>query len=125
MKITLEQVRKAMKELVESKPEGFAYKDVHEGYRYGTGVQCRYVIGGGPGCIVGQVGHMLGMSIGDLTRWEGFDASAVDEFDKEAQSYLQDAQTVQDRGFTWALAYQAAEMLLILGTRVSNREFDR
>lgn len=125
MEITLEQVRKAMEELVESKPEGFAYKDVHEGYRYGTGVQCRYVIGGGPGCIVGQVGHMLGISIGDLTRREGFDAAALDWFDKEAGSYLQDAQTVQDRGFTWALAYQAAEMLLILGTRVSNGEWDR
>lgn len=127
MSIALVQVREEMKRLVDSKPEGFGYKDVAPGWEpdQGSRSMCRYLINSMPACIVGQVAFDLGTPVARIRWWEGDDAFHISGFDQDAREYLQTAQTVQDKGFTWALAYQAAELSLILGTRTSNGDWSR
>lgn len=108
--ITDEKIMATLREVVAERPEFIYQKPLAS---EGNVAVCRYVHGDVPGCLVGQVLHRLGVSLGTLSVHEGQPAhSLADTLDIGSQAVrwaLNAAQTAQDGGSTWGEALACAE----------------
>ncbi|MFF9268639.1 hypothetical protein [Streptomyces rochei] len=114
--LTLDKAKELLAEAVAEKGEDFVYVNRDGRPVAGlTGADCHYVHGDQPGCIVGHVLHKAGVSLADLSEYEGQGAEdpALDlaGATDDACRLLSYAQENQDRGIPWgesvrlALAY--------------------
>lgn len=124
VEIDLERARRLTQEVVAARGHDFVYN------KDGVG-QCSYIpLPDDPdpgkretGCIVGEVLKLAGVDPRELTltgtvvhTCQG--RQHLVHLTREATTYLQIAQTVQDRGGTWGIARSAAEayVSVLLGT---------
>lgn len=109
-RFTDEQVFATLREVVAERPEHVYEKP--EGWGPDGAIQCFYVHPDGPGCLVGQVMHRLGVSLEEMSQHEGSGpyvfqrAGHISHF---AADVLETAQSSQDEGDTWGDALSAAE----------------
>lgn len=106
--LTLDQVRKTARQVVDEFGENHVYtpppgKD---------SLDCFYVHGNKPGCIVGVILNRCGVTLKELKGLEGFTAEMLSKWtsmSEDVAEYLQDLQTIQDEHGTWGDALTIAE----------------
>lgn len=109
---------RALKQVVAEAGDEWTY--VRRPNKTGIGTGCFYVFNGEPDCIAGRVLHKLGVSVEDLSLWEGkvcgqmahYFAEQLDipviPFSDPTLSILNTAQDTSDSGHTWGYALQSA-----------------
>jgi hypothetical protein len=110
--IELEELRMAVHDVVEEAGPDVVYQPE-------DGV-CRYVDGDQPSCLIGQALYRLGISLSQLTEWDGDsvdDACAardipVFEKNSDVAHYADVVQNMQDNGNPWGIALAQAEYAL-------------
>lgn len=115
MSPTVEQLTAAMREAVAERGADFVYPKGQAGWTYNQyGVSlCRYVRSDveEPACLIGVVLHKLGVSLGQLSGFEGDNSYAVvpalfPDSPLFLERALAAAQSAQDNGRTWGVALQ-------------------
>ena len=115
--ITLDNVRRVAREVVQEFGEDFVYQPVtlfgSDGEEY---TSCMYVEDGKPSCIVAQILTRLGVSLDDLKKYEGCTVYSMSSHlipDSETRNYLFVMQREQDTCQTWGKSLLAAERSLV------------
>ena len=115
MHATVEDIRTSMQKIIDVEGEDFVYVIPNQ-EELGSHAACLYVHDDKPSCLIGRVLHDLGMSLEDLSQYEGQDASMPAEafgVSEHVADALTTAQFVQDTGETWGDALAAFERSLV------------
>jgi hypothetical protein len=111
IELTLARTKELLAEAVTLKGEDYVYVN-RDGEQAGHDTSCHYVHGDQPGCIVGHVLHRAGVSLADLSNYEGQGAedpaSQLTDAGGEVVRLLAFAQEHQDRGVPWGEAVRQA-----------------
>lgn len=107
---------RALKQVVAEAGEEWTY--VRRPNKVGMGTGCVYVFNGEPDCIAGRVLHKLGVSVEDLSIWEGKVCAQMSQaeiykfpavpFSDSTLNVLNTAQDASDSGYTWGHALSSA-----------------